>query len=102
MAVLLYGIAMFPLQLVGCLENVHPGKHLRNEIQRHRDYVARPIIMLIGLSRIRREKRGLYRYLYIQGLIWLAAATLAETPSAVFIILNLNVEAEYALAPIGA
>lgn len=28
--------------------------------------VAQLIIMLIGLLRIRREKRGLYRYLYIQ------------------------------------
>lgn len=28
--------------------------------------VAQLIIMLIGLLRIRREKRGFYRYLYIQ------------------------------------
>lgn len=28
--------------------------------------VAQLITMLIGLLRIRREKRGLYRYLYIQ------------------------------------
>ncbi|KAH9990371.1 hypothetical protein BJV77DRAFT_623046 [Russula vinacea] len=52
--------------------------------------VAQLIIMLIGLLRSRREKRGFLRYLYIQGFIWLVAATLAETPSAVFIELNLN------------
>jgi hypothetical protein len=65
--------------------------------------IAQLIIMLIGLLRSRQEKRGFFRYFYIQvggvvfrvplltlivlkldqGLIWLAAATIAEIPCAV-------------------
>jgi len=33
---------------------------------------------------------GLWRFLYYQGLFWLALVTLAEIPPTVFVILNLN------------
>jgi len=48
------------------------------------------IIMLVGLLRSRQTQYGIVRHLYLQGLIWLAAATLAEIPAAIFINLNLN------------
>ncbi|KAI0299052.1 hypothetical protein B0F90DRAFT_1818371 [Multifurca ochricompacta] len=51
---------------------------------------AQLILMLVGLLRSRQTKYGMFRHLYMQGLIWLAAATLGELPSAVFINLNLN------------
>jgi len=51
--------------------------------------LAQLIIMVVGLLRSPRTK-GIARHLYNQGLIWLAAAMVAEVPSAVFINLNLN------------
>jgi len=53
--------------------------------------IALLILMLVGLSRSRQRKYGIVRYLWVQGLIWLIAATVAEIPAAVFINLNLNV-----------
>jgi hypothetical protein len=50
-------------------------------------------IMLIGLLRLRREAGDAFalgRTLWKQGLIWLLFATVAEVPSTVFLILNLN------------
>ncbi|KAI9511214.1 hypothetical protein F5148DRAFT_1281023 [Russula earlei] len=54
--------------------------------------IAQLIVMMIGLWRCRRTMTasGIAQYLYVQGLIWLVVATLAEIPSAVFINLNLN------------
>ncbi|KAI9461944.1 hypothetical protein BJY52DRAFT_1185290 [Lactarius psammicola] len=52
--------------------------------------VAQLVIMLVGLLRSRQTKYGMFRHLYVQGLIWLVAATIGEVPSAVFINLNLN------------
>jgi len=52
--------------------------------------IAQLIIMMIGLWRYRRTGQNIVRYMYIQGLVWLVATTLAEIPSAVFINLNLN------------
>ncbi|KAH9990083.1 hypothetical protein BJV77DRAFT_633989 [Russula vinacea] len=57
------------------------------------------LIMLIGLLRMRHEARKgdglgsfpLVRTLWKQGLIWLLVATVAEVPSAVLMILDLNV-----------
>ncbi|KAF8487406.1 hypothetical protein DFH94DRAFT_26175 [Russula ochroleuca] len=51
------------------------------------------LIMLIGLFPLYREGGGaltLARTLWKQGLIWLLIATVAEVPSTVFLILNLN------------
>ncbi|KAF8487413.1 hypothetical protein DFH94DRAFT_26344 [Russula ochroleuca] len=51
------------------------------------------LIMLIGLLRLRCEEGGAFalgRILWKQGLIWLLLATVGETPSAVLMILNLN------------
>ncbi|KAI9430857.1 hypothetical protein H4582DRAFT_1352571 [Lactarius indigo] len=48
------------------------------------------IIMLAGLLRSHQTKYGMFRHLYVQGLIWLVAATIGELPSAIFINLNLN------------
>ncbi|KAH9031888.1 hypothetical protein EDB85DRAFT_1957770 [Lactarius pseudohatsudake] len=50
------------------------------------------IIMLVGLLRSRQTKYGMFRHLYVQGLIWLVAATIGELPAAIFINLNLNGE----------
>ncbi|KAI0291559.1 hypothetical protein BC826DRAFT_475921 [Russula brevipes] len=52
--------------------------------------LAQLIIMVVGLLRSPRRKGSIARHLYNQGLIWLAAAMVAEVPSAVFINLNLN------------
>ncbi|KAI0270600.1 hypothetical protein BC834DRAFT_967354 [Gloeopeniophorella convolvens] len=52
--------------------------------------LAQLTLMLVGLLRSRQTNHGIFRYLYVQGLIWLIAATLGEVPSAVFINLNLN------------
>lgn len=51
---------------------------------------AQLIIMLVGLLRSRQTKYGMFRHLYVQGLIWLVAATIGELPAAIFINLNLN------------
>jgi len=49
------------------------------------------VIMLVGLLRLRQASRfALWKYLWTQGLIWLALATIAEVPAMVFIWLNLN------------
>ncbi|KAF8499724.1 hypothetical protein F5888DRAFT_105756 [Russula emetica] len=51
------------------------------------------LIMLAGLLRLRRGGGGTFdlgRLLWKQGVIWLAIATAAEVPQAVFLILNLN------------
>jgi len=48
------------------------------------------ILMLLGLLRSRQRNFGIVRYLWVQGLIWLIAATIAEIPAVVFINLNLN------------
>jgi hypothetical protein len=48
------------------------------------------IIMLIGLLRSRQTNYGIFRHLYVQGLICLAVATVGGLPSAIFINLNLN------------
>ncbi|KAH9056444.1 hypothetical protein EDB87DRAFT_1636985 [Lactarius vividus] len=53
---------------------------------------AQLIIMLVGLLRSRQTNYGMFRHLYVQGLIWLVAATIGELPAAVFINLNLNGE----------
>ncbi|KAN0141959.1 hypothetical protein V8E53_000421 [Lactarius tabidus] len=45
--------------------------------------VAQLILMLVGLLRSRQTKHGLFRHLYVQGLIWLLAATIGEVPAAV-------------------
>ncbi|KAH9984326.1 hypothetical protein BJV74DRAFT_797194 [Russula compacta] len=50
-------------------------------------------IMLAGLLRLRRQGGGsfaLTRLLWKQGLIWLLLATIAEVPTVVFLIVNLN------------
>ncbi|KAH9990090.1 hypothetical protein BJV77DRAFT_1069111 [Russula vinacea] len=55
--------------------------------------VALLLIMLIGLLRLRCRGGGEFsmgRTLWKQGLIWLLVATIAEVPSTVFLILNLN------------
>ncbi|KAH9024117.1 hypothetical protein EDB84DRAFT_446754 [Lactarius hengduanensis] len=52
--------------------------------------IAQLIIMLVGLLRSRKTKYGMFRYLYVQGLIWLVAVTIGELPAAIFINLNLN------------
>ncbi|KAF8487391.1 hypothetical protein DFH94DRAFT_25610 [Russula ochroleuca] len=55
--------------------------------------IALLLIMLIGLLRLRREGGGAFalgRTLWKQGLIWLLLATVAEVPSTVLMILNLN------------
>ncbi|KAH9953607.1 hypothetical protein BC827DRAFT_125661 [Russula dissimulans] len=52
--------------------------------------IAQLVIMMIGLWRYRRTGQSIVRYMYIQGLVWLVATTLAEIPSAVFINLDLN------------
>ncbi|KAF8487381.1 hypothetical protein DFH94DRAFT_24739 [Russula ochroleuca] len=52
------------------------------------------LIMLTGLLRLHFEAGGSFalgRTLWKQGLIWLLLATVAEVPSAVLMILNLNV-----------
>ncbi|KAH9056778.1 hypothetical protein EDB87DRAFT_1634889 [Lactarius vividus] len=54
--------------------------------------IAQLIIMLVGLLRSRRTKYGMFRQLYVQGLIWFVAVTLGELPSVIFISLNLNGE----------
>lgn len=48
--------------------------------------------MLFGLLRLRRHGTmfGLGQLLWNQGLVWLFAATVAEVPPAVFLIVNLN------------
>ncbi|KAH9170728.1 hypothetical protein EDB89DRAFT_1250978 [Lactarius sanguifluus] len=51
---------------------------------------AQLIIMLVGLMRSQQTKYGMFRHLYVQGLIWLVAATIGELPAAIFINLNLN------------
>ncbi|KAH9062646.1 hypothetical protein EDB83DRAFT_2520140 [Lactarius deliciosus] len=77
-----------------------PSAHecrLENTFQ-NRDIVTVPvatdfaqlIIMLVGLLRSRQTKNGMFRHLYVQGLIWLVAATIGELPAAIFINLNLN------------
>ncbi|KAH9984315.1 hypothetical protein BJV74DRAFT_586937 [Russula compacta] len=51
------------------------------------------LTMLIGLLRLRIQSGdvfGIASLLWKQGLIWLLLATIAEVPTAVFIILNLN------------
>lgn len=49
------------------------------------------VIMLAGLLRLKEISRlALWNYLWTQGLIWLALATIAEVPAIVFIWLNLN------------
>ncbi|KAH9990095.1 hypothetical protein BJV77DRAFT_634846 [Russula vinacea] len=51
------------------------------------------LIMLFGLLRLRCKGGGAFsmgRTLWKQGLIWLLVATVAEVPSTVFLILNLN------------
>ncbi|KAH9003685.1 hypothetical protein EDB86DRAFT_2826269 [Lactarius hatsudake] len=71
--------------------------HLGNTFQ-SRDIVTVPvatdfaqlIIMLVGLLRSRQTKYGMFRHLYLQGLIWLVAATIGTLPAAIFINLNLN------------
>ncbi|KAN0118261.1 hypothetical protein V8E52_005522 [Russula decolorans] len=52
--------------------------------------IGQLIIMLIGLLRTPRARNGLLGHLYVQGLVWLAAVTIAETPTAVLMLLNLN------------
>jgi len=48
-------------------------------------------LMLSGLRRYGEAGMfGLWRFLYYQGLFWLALVTLAEIPPTVFVILNLN------------
>jgi len=48
-------------------------------------------LMLSGLRRYGEAGMfGLWRFLYNQGLFWLALVTIAEIPPTVFIILNLN------------
>ncbi|KAH9990102.1 hypothetical protein BJV77DRAFT_635131 [Russula vinacea] len=49
------------------------------------------LIMLIGLLPLRGDVFVLGRTLWKQGLIWLLLATVAEVPSTVLVILNLNV-----------
>jgi hypothetical protein len=49
------------------------------------------ILMLSGLRRYGETGMfGLWRFLYHQGLFWLALVTIAEIPPTVFVILNLN------------
>jgi len=52
------------------------------------------ILLALMLSGLRRYGEagmfGLWRFLYYQGLFWLALVTIAEIPPSVFIILNLN------------
>jgi len=52
------------------------------------------ILLALMLSGLRRYGEagmfGLWRFLYNQGLFWLALVTIAEIPPTVFIILNLN------------
>ncbi|KAI0061204.1 hypothetical protein BV25DRAFT_1827081 [Artomyces pyxidatus] len=51
------------------------------------------VIMLLGLLNARQGGSGsfgIWRMLFKQGLMWLALATVAEVPPAVFILLNLN------------
>ncbi|KAH8995892.1 hypothetical protein EDB86DRAFT_1071117 [Lactarius hatsudake] len=52
--------------------------------------IAQLIIMLVGLLRSRNTKYGIFRHLYVQGLIWLVAVTIGELPAVIFINLNLN------------
>jgi hypothetical protein len=52
--------------------------------------IAQLVLMLVGLLRSRQTKYGLFSHLYVQGLIWLLAATIGEVPAAIFINLNLN------------
>jgi len=52
--------------------------------------IVQLILMVIGLWRYRRANQSIVQYMYIQGLVWLAAATFAEIPSAIFINLDLN------------
>lgn len=56
--------------------------------------IAQLIIMLIGLLRTgtRGERQGLLGHLYVQGLLWLVAAIIVETPTAVLMLLNLNAQ----------
>jgi len=52
------------------------------------------VLLALMLSGLRRYKElgmvGIWRLLYRQGLLWLAVVTVAEIPSVVFIILDLN------------
>ncbi|KAI0311000.1 hypothetical protein OF83DRAFT_1177997 [Amylostereum chailletii] len=49
------------------------------------------VIMLLGLWRMEEARKfGLCGFLYRQGIVWIAVATLAETPSVVFLALNLG------------
>jgi len=52
------------------------------------------VLLALMLSGLRRYKElgmvGIWRLLYRQGLFWLAVVTVAEIPSVVFIILDLN------------
>ncbi|KAI0062697.1 hypothetical protein BV25DRAFT_1915836 [Artomyces pyxidatus] len=50
------------------------------------------LLMLFGLLRWRNAGmvHGIWRLLYAQGMLWILVVTLAEVPSAVFILLNLN------------
>ncbi|KAF8269592.1 hypothetical protein EI94DRAFT_1799011 [Lactarius quietus] len=54
--------------------------------------IALLILMLVGLIRSgsRQTNQGIFRHLYVQGLIWLLAATIGELPAAIFINLDLN------------
>lgn len=90
---LLYGIitvrSSWSPELHGCaLENTFQSRD-NITVTVATDF-AQLIIMLIGLLRSRQTKYGIFKHLYVQGLIWLAAATLGELPSAIFINLNLN------------
>jgi len=49
------------------------------------------VAMLFGLLRMKEARRlGLWKFLWNQGLIWIALATVAEAPTVVFLRLNLN------------
>ncbi|KAH9162277.1 hypothetical protein EDB89DRAFT_653257 [Lactarius sanguifluus] len=52
--------------------------------------ITQLIIMLVGLLRSRQTKYGMFRHLYVQGLIWLVAVIIGELPAVIFISLNLN------------
>ncbi|KAH8978712.1 hypothetical protein EDB92DRAFT_1908333 [Lactarius akahatsu] len=94
---LLFGIVMV------CLEDRSPwspiaGRCILENTVHARDNVAMTvatdiaqlIIMLVGLLRSRNTKYGMFRHLYVQGLIWLVAVTIGELPAVIFISLNLN------------
>jgi len=89
---LLYGIvevrSAWSPRAPGCVLNTFRGRD-NITVTVATDF-AQLIIMLLGLLRSRQTNHGIFRYLYVQGLIWLAAATVGELPSAIFINLNLN------------